>query len=111
MRGRLALMAMVVAAGACLAAQAPGPRAGQEGVVTGFVRFASGEPIADVRVTLMVARPGTAVLTQEAREVRNTRSGADGSYRFDATPPGEYQVSVSHAGAVAKQVKVTAAAV
>ena len=70
---------MVAAAGVYLAAQAPALLAGQEGVVTGFVRYASGGPIADVRVTLMVARPGTAVLTPEAREVRNTIP--DGSSR------------------------------
>jgi hypothetical protein len=98
----LLLMAMVTAGSVCPTAQdsvQPEP-----GAVTGFVRYAGGEPIADVRVSV-VARTGTAV--NVAREARTARTSVDGSYRFEAIPAGEYQLSVSHPGAVAKQIRVT----
>jgi hypothetical protein len=99
---RLVFMALVVAGSVCLRAQdaaRPEPSA-----VTGFVRFARGEAIADVRVSLVVARTGTAVNVD--RSAWTTRTSVDGSYRFEAIPPGDYQVSVAHAGAVAKQIRL-----
>jgi len=90
---RLALLVMIAVTSVCLAAQDLAGTA-----VTGFVRFASGAAIADVRVSLFV--PGD-------NQVRTTRTGADGSYRFDAVGAGDYQLNVAHAGAVAKRITVT----
>jgi len=103
MHGRLALMAMVAASSVCLAAQdANPPGRPNDGVVAGFVRFAGGEAIADVRVVLLV--PGSAA----GREARTARTAADGSYRFEAVSAGEYQLSISRPGSVAKQIRVAA---
>ena len=96
---RLTLIAMLAVAGVGLTAQDAARRErSQEGAAMGFVRYASGETIVDVRVTLIV--PGD-------RVPRTTRTGADGSYRFEAVPAGEYQLSASVAGAVAKRIQVT----
>ena len=95
---RLTLVAIIAAGSGYLTAQErtlPDPPT--EGAVVGFVRFASGQGIADVRVSLIVDR-----------SARTTRTGADGSYRFEAVPAGEYQVSASLPGGFAKQVSVTA---
>ena len=103
MRWRLLLAAMVGAGSVCLSAQdaaRPGPADG--GSVTGFVRYANGEALADLRVSLSV--PGSGV-------GRRVWTGADGSYRFDAVPAGRYQLSVSHAGAVAKRIDISPGAV
>jgi hypothetical protein len=90
---------MVVAGSVCPVAQDRAPSADQRvGVVMGVVRFARGVPIADVRVVMVV--PGD-------RLARSARTGADGSYRFDAVPAGEYQISVSHPGSVAKRIRIT----
>lgn len=97
---RLMLVAMVAAATVCLAAQDAVQPQPQPGAVTGFVRYAGGQAITDVRVVLLV--PGS-------HEARTTRTAADGSYRFDAVAAGEYQLSVSHGGAVAKQIRVAPA--
>jgi hypothetical protein len=100
--GLLILMTMIVAGSICLTGQgrgAAGAQAPGGGAVTGFVRYASGQEIADVRVSLLV--PGD-------RSARTTRTANDGSYRFDAIPAGEYQISVSHAGAVAKRISIRA---
>ena len=94
---KLALAVMLAAAGVCLAAQ-DRPATSSEEVVTGFVRYASGAAVADVRVALIDPRE---------RTLRSARTTVDGSDRFDAVPAGEYQLSVTHAGAVAKQIKVT----
>jgi len=83
---------MVVAAGPGLTAQDLPPA-----VVSGFVRYASGQPIADVRVTLGV--PGDPSVT-------TTRSAVDGGFRFDDVAAGRYQLSASHPGVVAKQITV-----
>jgi hypothetical protein len=91
----LMLMAMVVAGTVCLAAQ--DAVQSEPGAVTGFVRYAGGQAIEDVRVAVLV--PGNPV-------ARTTRTAADGSYRFEAVAAGEYQLSVSHAGAVAKQIRL-----
>jgi hypothetical protein len=68
------------------------------GSVAGFVRLASGEPIANARVWLRV-RGGTAPPT--------TRTAVDGSYLLEAIPAGDYEISVSAAGAVAKSLSVS----
>ena len=95
---RLTLVAIVAAGSGYLTAQdrtPPDPPA--DGVVMGFVRFANGQGIADVRVSLIIDRSAT-----------TTRTAADGSYGFEAIPAGEYQVSASLPGAVARQVRVAA---
>jgi hypothetical protein len=92
----LMLLAVVAGAAACLAAQDAGQS--PPAAVSGFVRYAGGTTIEDVRVTLLV--PGS-------RDARTTRTAVDGSYRFDDVPAGDYQVSVSHPGGVARQIKVT----
>lgn len=97
---RLAIAATIAAGSVCLFAQdavRPEPAAG--GSVGGFVRFAGGQAIADVRVSLF--EPG-------ARSARTTRTSVDGLFRFDAIPAGEYQLSVSHAGAVQKRIRIAA---
>jgi hypothetical protein len=100
MKRRLALVAMVAGASVCLAAQeANRPGRPAEGAVAGFVRFAGGEAIADVRVVLLV--PGS-------REARSARTAANGSYWFEAVSAGEYQLSVSRPGSVAKRIRVAA---
>jgi hypothetical protein len=73
------------------------PQPTQNGVLSGFVRYASGEAIAGVRVRIGVSGE---------LSPRTTRTGADGSYRFEAVPPGEYQVGASHAGAVARRITI-----
>ena len=94
---RLALMSFIAAAvSVSLGAQDRTPS--DVGAVSGFVRYASGQAIADVRVSLIV--PGD-------RFPWTTRTAADGSYQFNAIPVGEYQLSVSHAGSVAKRITVT----
>jgi hypothetical protein len=86
---------MTIACGSVsLAAQQP-----SEGSVTGFVRYASGGPVADVRVVLV--RPGD-------NTARSTRTRPDGSFRIDAIAPGDYQLSASLPGGVAKLITVTA---
>jgi hypothetical protein len=90
-------MTMIAVAGVCLTAQ-DRTAAETDAAVMGFVRYASGEPIADVRVRIGI--PGD-------RSPPTTRTGADGSYRFDAMPAGEYEVAASHAGAVAKRIRIT----
>ena len=103
MRRRLVLMTMIVVGSVCLAAQdAVQP---QPGAVTGFVRYAGGQAIADVRVSMTAARTGTAAHVD--RSARTARTSVDGAYRFAAIPVGEYQLSVSHPGAIAKQIRVT----
>ena len=94
---KVALAGMLAAASVSLTAQ-DRSAASAEGGVTGFVRYASGAAVADVRVALIDPRE---------RSLRSARTTVDGSYRFDAVPAGEYQLSVTHAGAVAKQIKVT----
>jgi hypothetical protein len=106
MKRRVALAAMVTVASVCLTAQnLARPEPSGAGAVTGFVRSAGGEAIADVRVSMVVARTGTAVIVD--RSASTTRTSVDGSYRFEAVAVGEYQLSVSHPGAVAKQIRVT----
>ena len=59
---RLTLVAVVAAGSGYLIAQdrtPPDPPAG--GVVMGFVRFASGQGIADVRVSLIIDRSATTI--------------------------------------------------
>ena len=92
----LALMTMIAVGSVCLTAQDRTPL--NTGAVTGFVRYASGGPIADVRVSL---------IHPEDRSARTARTTVNGSYRLEAIPPGEYQISVSHAGAVGKRITVT----
>ena len=67
------------------------------GSVTGFVRYASGEAIPDVRVVLVLRGESTA---------RSTRTGADGSYLIGGIAPGGYQLSVSRPGGVAKLITI-----
>ena len=99
MRWSLLLAAMVAAGSVCLVAQDRAPKPGQGvGVVMGVVRYARGEPIADVRVVVVI--PGD-------RSARSARTRADGSYRFEAVPAGEYQISVSHPGSVARRIRIT----
>ena len=93
----LALAATIVVAGVCLAAQ-DRTAAEEVGSVAGFVRFASGEPIADARVRVAI-RGDTSPPT--------TRTAIDGSYRMAAIPAGEYEIGVSVAGAVAKTISVS----
>ena len=90
---RLALLAMLAVASVCLAAQ---DRTGA--AVTGFVRFASGDAIADVRVVLLLRGDNLN---------RTTRTGPDGAFRIDAIAPGEYQLSVSRPGSVAKLITIS----
>lgn len=93
MRRRLTAILTAIALGSvCPAAQQP-----PGGSVTGFVRSASGEAIADVRVVLVRRGKSTA---------RSTWTGADGSYRIGAIVPGDYQLSVSLRGGVAKLITI-----
>ena len=94
---RLTLVAIIAGSGYLIAQDRTPPGPPTRGAVMGFVRFASGQGIADVRVSLIIDGSAT-----------TTRTGADGSYRFEAIPPGEYQVSASLPGGIAKQVRVTA---
>jgi hypothetical protein len=92
---RLTLLTLLAAGNVHLAAQ--DLTVFEVPAVGGYVRFASGNGIGNVRVSLIL--PGDpSPLT--------TRTGADGSFRFDAVPAGEYQLSASHAGAVFKRVRV-----
>ena len=88
---RLAVVTMLFGS-VCLGAQ---DQAG--GAVAGFVRYAGGEAIADVRVVLVLRGDNVA---------RSTRTGPDGSFRIDAIAPGEYQLSVSRPGGVAKLLTI-----
>lgn len=88
----LACVTTVALGSMCLAAQDQ-----VDGDVSGFVRYANGEAIADVRVVLLLRGDNVA---------RSTRSGPDGSYRIGAIAPGEYQLSVSLPGGVAKLITV-----
>jgi hypothetical protein len=92
----LILMSFVAAGSVCLAAQDRTPP--DVGAVSGSVRYASGQAIADVRVSLIIPRD---------RYPWTTRTAADGSYQFNVIPAGAYQMSVSHAGSVARRVTVT----
>jgi hypothetical protein len=92
---RLTLMTMIAAGSVCLTAQ--DRTVFEVSAVRGYVRSANGDGIGNVRVSLIV-RGDPSALT--------TRTGADGSYRFDAVPTGEYQLSASLAGAVSKRVRV-----
>src|SRR5262245_58203894 len=97
---RLALLTAVAAAwSVCLAAQDVARPELAVGSVAGFVRYVSGQAIPDVRVTLLDPRD---------RLARTTRTGADGSFRFDAAPAGEYQLSASLPGAVARPIRIVA---
>jgi hypothetical protein len=58
------------------------------GTVTGVVKDPSGAVIPGVDVTL----------TDENGNVKQAKTGADGSYSFRAVPPGAYSVSVTFAG-------------
>lgn len=93
----LAVMTLVVAGSVRLSAQDVAPQNPQPGAVGGVVRYASGQPIADVRVTLSVPRDSA----------RTTRTAGDGAFRFEAVEPGQYQLSASLAGVVAKTITVT----
>ena len=89
----LILVAMLAAGSACLTAQERTPA--DTSAITGFVRYAGGAPIAELRVSLIVM--GSA---------RTTRTAIDGSYRFDAISPGEYQLSASLPGVVARLMTI-----
>ena len=93
MRSRLIGLLTAIAIG-CVYPSAQEPAGGS---VTGFVRFAGGEAIADVRVVLVLRGESTA---------RSTQTGADGSYRISGIAPGEYQLSVSRPGGVAKMITI-----
>lgn len=92
----LILMSFIVAGSVCVGAQDRTPS--DVGAVSGSVRYASGQAIADVRVSLIVSGD---------RYPWTTRTAADGSYQFSVIPAGEYQLSVSHAGSVARRITVT----
>jgi hypothetical protein len=95
MQRRLLLLALIAGCAVSITAQ---DRTASTGAVMGFVRYASGGGIADVRVSVIT--PGDPLAL-------TTRTTSDGSYRFDAIPAGQYQLSVSHAGAVPKRIVVT----
>lgn len=89
-----ALLTTIACGSVCLAAQQP-----SQGSLMGFVRYASGGALADVRIVLV--RPGD-------NTARSTRTGPDGSFRIDAIAPGDYQLSAFLPGGVAKLITVTA---
>jgi iron complex outermembrane receptor protein len=70
--------------------------AGQTGVTLSgrLVNALSGEPVGELTVSL-----------EELR--RDTRAAADGTFRFEAIPPGEYHLSVSGPGFTARRTEVT----
>jgi hypothetical protein len=75
------------------------PRAGEAqvrngGTLTGVVQDTSGAPLADVTVLLMDLR-------------RQTRSRADGSFRFDSVKPGPVRVSSRAVGYIGAGVDAT----
>jgi hypothetical protein len=88
----MALLTTIALSGMLPAAQEP---AG--GSVTGFVRYARGGAIPDARVVLVLRGDNIA---------RSTRTDADGSYQIGAIAPGEYQLSVSLPGGVAKLITI-----
>jgi iron complex outermembrane receptor protein len=73
------------------------PALAQTGSISGRVVTAEGDPVA-----------GAEVLLAELR--RRTTAGEDGSFRFDAVPPGEYLLEASSArlGSSVQRVSVTA---
>jgi subtilisin family serine protease len=77
----------------------PNPRGATVGDVTGIV-YSGGTPVPNVTVSAtLVAAPHT---------VHKTTTFADGTYRFDAFPPGIYDVSASPFGATkTKRVMVS----
>ncbi len=79
------LLAFVASAGLAFA---------QGGSLTGTVTRAGGDPMA-----------GAAVVVEELR--RETRTAADGTYRFDGLAPGEYHVSVRAEGYSSRRTEVT----
>ncbi len=73
------------------------PVAAQGGLSGKVTRAGSGDPM-----------DGAAVVVEELR--RETRTGADGTYRFDDLAPGEYHVSVRAEGYSSRRTEVTVAA-
>ncbi len=59
------------------------------GVLTGRVVDSSGNPVANVTVTVTSVDNG---------QVRSATTGTDGSYRFDNLPPGNYRMKLEAAG-------------
>jgi len=62
------------------------------GALTGRVTDASGNAVANATVTV------TAVDTVDNGQTRSTTTGADGTYRFDSLPPGNYRLKIEAAG-------------
>ena len=85
------LLAVVAVCASVLPAFA---QAGLSGKVT---RAGSGDPM-----------DGAAVVVEELR--RETRTGADGTYRFEGLAPGDYHVSVRAEGYSSRRTEVTVAA-
>ncbi len=73
------------------------PVAAQGGLSGKVTRAGSGDPM-----------DGAAVVVEELR--RETRTGADGTYRFDDLAPGAYHVSVRAEGYSSRRTEVTVAA-
>ena len=88
------LFLLVVLTGLALPAWPQTPAAG---MITGRVMTAEGQPVA-----------GAEVLLAELR--RRTAAGEDGSFRFDAVPPGDYllEASSERLGSSVQRVSVTA---
>ena len=87
----LLVLLVAVAAGATVAAQAGVTLTGR------LVNSLSGDPI-----------PNAAVQIDELR--RQTVSGADGTFTFEAVPPGSYHLSVRSSGYSSRRTEVTVAA-
>jgi hypothetical protein len=87
-----ALLAAVLALGAGVAAQNGATFAGR------LVNSLSGDPI-----------PGAAVQIDELK--RQVTSAPDGSFSFDAVPPGTYHLSVRADGYSSRRTEVTVSAV
>ena len=69
------------------------PVRAQSGFITGKVTRDTGEPMA-----------GAAVVVEELK--RESRTGEDGTYRFDNVPPGSYHVSVRAEGYSTRRTEV-----